>query len=136
MSQLSAETKHHILVEYIPHSSTHNLAVLAERHGVSLRTMKYWYSRWKDDKSIASLERQPVSDRHTILDEEEKEEHILTPIVEHSQQHSPIHYPDLLPSLIDSTGKKPSLRTIQRYGKEELGITNKHTITRTEWECQ
>jgi hypothetical protein len=36
----------------------------------------------------------------------------------------------------EKTQKIMSLRTLQRYGKEELHAKDKHTIKRTEDECE
>jgi len=45
-----------------------------------------------------------------------------------------VHYTDLVDDVQRNTGKKVSLRTIQRYGKERLRIKNQTTIKREERE--
>jgi hypothetical protein len=55
MPHLSAEAKHHILLEYAPHSATHSLAALAARHAVKggKRVLLRWHQQW--DGTAASL---------------------------------------------------------------------------------
>src|SRR6185312_12901126 len=48
MPHLSAEAKHHILLEYSPRSPTHSLSALAARHSIAggERTVRNWLQRW------------------------------------------------------------------------------------------
>lgn len=131
MLHLSADAKHAILLEYIPGSRTHGFAALARRHGVKggRWVIARWHERW--DGSAASLEEQPHSGRPRTLSSREVNQHIRVPILDANRAHAAVHYSDLLPSVRLATGRNMSLRTVQRYGKEELGARDKRTRKRT-----
>jgi hypothetical protein len=61
---------------------------------------------------------------------------IHAPINRANHSFTSIHYTDLQPSLRRKIAPEPSLRTIRRYGKEQLGGKNKHSKKRTPEECQ
>lgn len=131
MKQFTPEQKHEILLEYSPRSTTHSLAALAHRHAVKggRRTIENWLARW--DGTAASLQRKAVSGRPRSLTPEEVKRHIIAPIRRKNRAHVPVHYTDLQPALEQQTGKKVSIQTIRRYGKEEAGGRLKHGKKRT-----
>lgn len=137
MPHLSAEAKHHILLEYAPHDATRSFAALAARHAVAggKRTVQRWHERWNG--TPASLEEQLRTGRPRVLSRAEVSRHVRAPILAANRAHRAIHYSDLLPAVREKTGKEMSLRSLQRYGKEELGAKQKHTKKRTaaESEC-
>jgi hypothetical protein len=47
-----------------------------------------------------------------------------------------VHYTELLPSVRQKTGADVSLRSLQRYGKEQLRARDKKTKKRTSAECE
>jgi hypothetical protein len=51
-----------------------------------------------------------------------------------NRNHTAVHYTSLLPLVRAATDTTVSLRTIQRYGKEEAGIRDKRTKKRTQAE--
>ena len=59
------------------------------------------------------------------------------PILAANRAHRAVHYTELLPEVRQKTGTEVSLRSLQRYGKEELGARDKHSKKRTadESEC-
>jgi hypothetical protein len=136
MSQLGAETKHHILLEYSPDDPTRSFAALAERHEIAggRQTVWLWHQRW--DGTAESLERHSGSGRPRILSEEEVQQHVLEPVVAANRAHRPIHYPEVTAGIAAAAAAEPSPRTVRRYGHDECGIRDKHTIKRTEDECE
>ena len=56
-----------------------------------------------------------------MLSKREVQQHVRTPILRANRAHKAVHYPGLLPQVRHRKGKQLSLRTLQRYGKEELG---------------
>lgn len=137
MPHLSPEAKHHILLEYAPHSTTHSLAALARRHAVQggERTLRNWLRRW--DGSPASLQEQPRTGRPRMLSRAQVSRHVRAPILAANRAHRAIHYTELLPRVQAATGAEVSLRSLQRYGKEELGGRHTPSKKRTaaESEC-
>jgi transposase len=137
MPHLSAEAKHHILLEYAPHDATRSFAALARRHAVKggKSAVKRWHDRW--DGTPVSLQEQPRSGRPRILSAVEVSRHVRAPILAANRAHRAIHYTELLPRVQTVAGQQISLRTVQRYGKEELGTKQKRGQKRTadESEC-
>lgn len=136
MSQLSAETKHHILLEYSRDDPTRSFAALAERHGIAggRDVVRRWHDRW--DQTEASLEHRPVSGRPRLLSGEEVQQLVLDPVVAANRAHRPIHYTELIAGVAAAAAAEPSPRTVRHYGHDECGIRDKHTIKRTEDECE
>jgi hypothetical protein len=137
MPHLNAETKHHILLEYAPHDTSRSFAALAARHAVAggSGTVARWYQRW--DGTPASLEEKARTGRPRALSKAEVSRHVRAPILAAKRAHRAIHYTELLPRVQAATGKRPSLRSLQRYGKEELRGRDKQSKKRTadESEC-
>lgn len=136
MKQLSGETKHAILLEYQPHSPTHGFAALAARHSIAggRKTVERWYSSWNG--TPASLKHKSGAGRPRVLSKAEVSRHVRAPILAANRAHRAVHYTDLLKSAQQKTGKEVSLRSVQRYGKEELGARDKHSKKRTAQESQ
>ena len=131
MSHLSAITKHHILLEYSPDRASQSFAALALRHGVAggARTVQRWHEQWTGD--AASMERKKGTGRARTLTPAEVSRHVRAPILAANRAHRAIHYTDLLPSVQQISGKEVALRTLQRYGHDELDARNKTTKKRT-----
>lgn len=85
--------------------------------------LRGWLQRW--DGSAASLERKQGSGRARVLSAAQVSRHVRAPLLAANRAHRAIHYTDLLPSVRQKTGKQLSLRSLQRYGKEELGAKQK-----------
>jgi transposase len=131
MPRLSADAKHAILLEYIPHSTTHSFAALALRHSIAggKQVVQKWHAQW--NRSAASLKEKPRSGRPRILSRADVSRHVRAPILAANRAHRAVSYADLLPEVKRKTGKEISLRTLQRTGKEELGVKSKRTKKRT-----
>ena len=136
LPHLSAEVKHSILLEYIPHSTTHSFAALARRHDVAGggEVVRRWHQRW--NRTPHSLERREGSGATPILTPSEISRHIRAPILAANRSHRAVSYTKLLPDVRRKTRKAISLRTVRRYGRERLGIKLKHTQKRTRQECE
>jgi transposase len=136
MKQLTAEQKHSILLEYSPRSTTHSFATLAARHGVTggRRTVENWHQRW--DGTPQSLQHRKGAGRPRMLTSREVEQHVRAPILRANRAHKPVHYSALLPPLQQKTGKQLTLRTLQRYGKKEVGARQKRGKKRTTEESE
>lgn len=136
MSVFTPQLKHHILTQYQSHSHTHSFSALAHQYGVKggRQTIQKWHSQWNG--TAASLERKVGSGRPRALSSTQVNDYIRTPIRHKRRIHAAVHYPSLLPSVCEKTGKSISLRTLQNYGKREVGIKLKHTKKRTVTERQ
>jgi transposase len=130
------EWKHFILTQYRPRQHGSGFDALARRYGVvgGGRTIKDWYDRW--DGMVESLRRKAGAGRPRQLSSSEVQQYIIAPIREKNRRSHAVRYTDLLQPLQQKTGKKVSLRTIQRYGKKSGGIKSKRTIKKTKWECK
>jgi len=136
MKQFSPGAKHAILLEYIPHSPTHSFAALAARHGVAggEEVVRRWHGRW--DGTAASLQRKEGGGRPRALSSREVQQYVRAPILAANRKHKAVHYTTLLSPLQQKTGKEISLRTVQRYGKDELGARQRRGKKRTAEERQ
>jgi transposase len=128
------ELKQLILSQYQSNRRGSGFDALAQRFGIAGggRTIKDWYDRW--DGTVESLKRKPGQGRPRLLNPAEIAQHITAPIRKKNRRSQPVHDTDILQSLQERTGKRASLRTVRRYGKENAGITSKRTIKKTEWE--
>lgn len=57
--------------------------------------------------------------------------HVRAPILAANRAHRAISYTELLPKVREKTGTQISLRSLQRYGKEELGAKQRRSKKRT-----
>ena len=131
MKQFTAAQKHEILLEYRSYSTTHSFSALASHHVVDggKRTVQRWYQQWNG--TISSLHRKKVSGRPRILTHAQVKRHIQPRIRAKNRSHTPIVYPDLLSPIVAATGKSMSLRTLERYGKNDLDGRPTHGTKRT-----
>lgn len=131
MPHLSAEAKHHILLEYAPRDTTRSFVALARRHAINggADVVRHWHDRW--DGTPVSLERKAGTGKAPLLSRAEVSRHVRAPILAANRAHRSISYPDLLPEVQRKTGKPVALRTLQQYGKEQLQARSKHTKKRT-----
>jgi hypothetical protein len=136
MPHLSAEAKHHILLEYAPHDATRSFAALARRHAVKggREVVREWHRRW--DGSVASLERKAGSGKARALSRAQVSRHVRAPILAANRAHRAVSSTRLLPEVHRKTRKQLSIQTLRRYGKEQLGVKFKHRIKRTREERQ
>ena len=134
MNRYPIPFKHHILTQYQPYCCASGFEALAKQFGINGggSTIKHWFDRW--DGTPESLESKPSTGRPTILSSREIHQYIGIPIKRKNRKPEAVHYTELVDTLQEETGKKVSLRTIQRYGKEQEGIKEKRTKKRTSQE--
>lgn len=127
----SPDFKHFILSQYQPNSRSHGFNALSRFPGVgvSATTIENWYSSW--DGTPQSLERKAGSGRPRVLTRAETAHQILSRVRAANRRHEAVHYTSIKPSIEAATGKSISLRTIQRYGREDAGIRDHRTKKRT-----
>jgi hypothetical protein len=136
MTHLSADAKHHILLEYSPHDATRSFAALADRHGIAggRDVVRRWHERW--DGTPRSLERKEGSGKTPLLSAAQVSRHVRAPILAANRAHRAVHYTELLPRVQAATGKQLALRTLQDYGREELGAKQRRGKKRTAQESE
>ena len=107
------------------------MTALARQHEIKggRKEISRWLEKW--DGTVNSLMEEGGRGRHPILSEAEMEKYILKPIEKENDEHTAIHYPSITRTITTKTGKNISLRTVQRLGKEQLSVKNKHTKKRT-----
>jgi transposase len=130
------ELKQFILNQYRCKRHGSGFDALAQRYEIAGggKTIQRWYQQW--DGTVESLKKKPGAGRPRLLEEAEITQHISIPIKRKNRRSQPIHYTDILRPLQEQTQKKISLRTVQRYGKENAEINSKRTIKKTKWECK
>lgn len=137
MPTFTPQLKHHILLQHRSNPQQCSFAELARRYAVKggRELVRQWHQRW--DGTPQSLERKGGSGRARALSAAQVSRHVRAPILAANRAHRAIHYTELLPAVRQKTGTEVSLRSLQRYGKEELGARDKHSKKRTaeESEC-
>lgn len=136
MSHLDSLTKHHILLEYSPHDETRSFAALSLRHHIKggKGTIQRWYSRW--DHTPQSLQEKVRCGRPRLLSSTQVAQHVAAPIRNSNCAGRVIRYSKMLRQVQAATDKNISLRTLQRYGKEEAGAKQTRGKKRTATECK
>jgi hypothetical protein len=137
MTHLSPEAKHHILLEYSRDDATRSFTALAARHSIAggWRVLLRWHQQWNGTPQ--SLQRKAGTGKQRALTAAQVSRHVRAPILAANRAHRAISYSQLLPTVCAKTGVELSLRTLQQYGKEQLGAKHKHSKKRTaaESEC-
>lgn len=128
--------KHSILTHVKHKRKGETLASIASLHGVKggARTLQRWLRRWKD--TADSLQRRAGSGRPTLLTPAQVTKHVRSRIQSANRSARAVHYPSLLPLVQQATGRQFTLRTLQRYGKQQLHVRQKKAKKRTANECK
>jgi transposase len=136
MQTYTPQHKHTILSHYRAGSRDTSFRALARRFAVQGgdAVILRWYQRW--DGTPQSLEHKKGAVRPRVLSKREVQQHVRAPILRANRAHKAVHYPTLLPAVQQKTGKELSLRTLRRYGKEELGVKQRRGKKRTADESQ
>lgn len=136
MKQFPSEAKHAILLEYSPHTPSHSFAALAARHGIAggRDVVRRWHKRWNGTPQ--SLQHSRGAGRPRVLSAREVQQHVRAPILRANRAHRSVHYPSVVRSACEKTGKSVSIQTIRRYGKKELEATQRRGKKRTAEECE
>jgi len=130
MKQLTAEQKHSILTHLRSGGEGVSAEGVAAAHGVKggSSTLKKWMKKW--DGTAQSLQRREVSGRPRALSIAQATRHLKPRILAVNRRGQAVHYTTLLPAVTAASGKKVSLRTLQRYGKEDLSIKQRRSKKR------
>lgn len=136
MSDSTPQQKHSILTHYRAHDRGAGFDALARRFAVAGggRTIQRWHSRW--DGTAASLQHASGAGRPRTLSSAQVTRHVKPRILAANRRHEAVHYPDILPAVQAATGTDLSLRTLRRYGKEELGAKQRRGKKRTTEESE
>ena len=138
MSQvhLTAEAKHHILLEYQRGVRGRGFRALSTRHGVKggVHTLQRWLQQW--DGTAASLKERERTGRPRALSSTEVTRHVAPPIRNANRSYRVVRYTRLLPRVQAATGTSLSLRSLKRYAQQELRARQTRGKERTEDECQ
>ena len=131
MPQLTPKQKHNILRLYLSNDHRYTKKSLSQQYNIKGgdKTISRWLQQW--DGTPESLERREGSGRPTLLTPIEVRDTIQIPIRNKNRSAQPIHYSELLPSVIQKTSKNISYRTLRRIGHDQLGARQKRTNKRT-----
>jgi transposase len=131
MPQLTSNQKHDILVRCANKNSHESIVSVARAYNLKggSRVIRKWRQEW--DGTPASLERKSGSGRPRLLSSAQVRQYIQLPIRNKNRGHTPVHYPQIQDTIKRKTGKQISLRSTQRYGREEAGVKQKRTVKRT-----
>lgn len=131
MPHLTPFEKHIILKSYTNHPTHATLSSIARDFCISggASTIKKWLNQWNG--TVQSLQRKSGSGRPKLLTSTQVKDYITQPIRNKNRSYKTVHYTELQSSIQHKTGKEVSLRSIQRYGKQELAIKHKQTKKRT-----
>jgi hypothetical protein len=134
MRHHTADFKHHVLLQYRAGQRGCGFQALATRFAIAggKHTVAAWHARW--DGTMHSLQRKAGSGRKRILSAEQVDQYVVQAVRRSNRQHKPVHYAPLRAAVIAATRKQPSLRTVQRYGRDTV-IKQKRTKKRTAEEC-
>lgn len=136
MKHLTPQHKHSILLEYRLRSHDHSFAALAARHGIKGGgiVIQRWHQQWNG--SATSLEEKHSTGRPRILSTQQVHQYVAPMIREKNRNAERVRYSDIHSSVEAKAHTQMSLRTLQRYGKEDLGAHKKHGKKRTADESQ
>lgn len=136
MPHLSPQQKQSILTHYRSRRTGETASSIAALHDVKggRATILGWWHRW--DGTVQSLERKKGSGRPRALSRAQVTRHVRMPIRNSNRAARQVRYPKLLPQVRAATASRLSLRTLQRYGKEEAGGHSTRGRRRTAAECK
>jgi hypothetical protein len=137
MKQLTAQQKHSILTHIQARREGERPEDIAALHGVSVgrSTLYTWQQHW--DGTPQSLEHKAGAGRPRVLSTAQVTRHVRPRVLAANRRGEAVHYSSLLPTVQRVTGTELSLRSLRRYGKEDLHGRQKRGKKRTanESEC-
>lgn len=136
MQTYTPQHKHTILTHYRTGVRGSGFEALARRFAVQggARVIARWHQQW--DGTPQSLETKKRGGRPRVLSRREVQQYVRAPILRANKAHKAVHYSTVAAAVRQKTGKQLSLRTLQRYGKEELGAKQRRGKKRTADESQ
>ena len=131
MTKFTPRFKQEVLRQYVAGDHGHSFDALARRFHIpgGRRAVSSWHRQWNG--TPLSLERKPGSGRRALLTPTQVARLIVKPIRRCNRNHVAVEYPQLLESVEQELGHPVSLRTLQRYGREEGKVHCESTIPRT-----
>jgi transposase len=131
MQTYTPHFKHTILSHYRAGDRAASFRALAHRFAVQggAAVIQRWHQRW--DGTPQSLQHKKGAGRPRAMSKREVQQHVRMPILRANRAHKAVHYTTLLPTVRAKTGKQIALRTLQDYGKEELGVKQRRGKKRT-----
>jgi transposase len=132
--EVSCDQKQEILQEYQPKVRGKGFKSLAKTFKVKggACAIRRWYKKWDGTKE--SLEKDSGGDRRSILSEKEKKT-LISGFINKKAKKDAADYREVHENVESKTGKKISVKSVQRLGKE-LGSTSKRTKRKTPYEGQ
>jgi hypothetical protein len=136
MKQPTPEQKHSILTHYTQRRKGETLTQILALHDVvaSRRSVEKWRQRWNG--TISSLQHRAASGRPRVLSKAQVLRHVAAPIRNANRAARAVRYPKLLPQVRAESHSNVSLRTLQRYGRDEGGGRKTRGKKRTADECE
>jgi transposase len=134
MGRYTPAFKHRILTLYRRRQRGLGFGALASAYGVigGRRTVQRWYAAW--DGTVKSLNERARSGRPRTLTSAQSKQYIGSIVRRKNRTNEPVNYWEVYQFVRDRTGKNPSIRTIRRYGKEQLRLKWSRTKKVTQWE--
>lgn len=131
MQTYTPQHKHTIISHYRACVRGAGFAALARRFAVQggASAIQRWHQRWGGTPQ--SLQHKKGAGRPRVLSRREVQQHVRAPILRANRAHKAVHYPTILHSVRTKTGKQIALRTLQDYGKKELGAKQRRGKKRT-----
>src|SRR4051794_25352342 len=107
-----------ILTQYSTRRPTPSFHSLADEYKVAggHKTISRWHAQWNG--TIASLLPKKRSSRPRILNKSEVTRYVRQSIQRKNRSHQAVHYTELLPRVVQNSGREVSVRTLRRYGKQ------------------
>jgi hypothetical protein len=136
MVTYSFQQKHNILLHYRAGVRGAGFDAVAARFAVTGggKTLQRWHQQW--DGTALSLNIKARPGRPRILSSRQVQQHVRAPILAANRSRMAVSYTRLLPTVRQKTGKRLSIQTLRRYGKQMLGVKKRRTKKRTEKECE
>jgi transposase len=131
MGRPTPEQQHSILTHLAARRGVERPEEVAALHGVTVSRSTIWRWQQKWNGTPRSLQTKPRSGRPRVLSRAQVSRHVRAPILAANRAQRAVHYTTLLASVREKTRTKVSLQTLRRYGKETLGVKQKHTTKRT-----
>jgi hypothetical protein len=120
--------KHRVCGAYQKGKRDKGFGALSKRFGVAKSVIETWYEKWDlGGRTPEAFEDDAGGDRRSILTPKEKERHILDYVSLKNSKREPVDYVNVHKNVVKQTKKDISERTVQRIGKEEMGLTWKET---------
>lgn len=122
----TVDFKLRVISEYQPGVRGHGFAAVAERFGVEHKSVvRKWVSQYNGTKESLTKQTRPNNKRKMTL--EESEEHINKFVAKKNKAGEAVDYGMVKKEVKEQLDKDVSLRTLQRYGHEDHGLTYKRT---------